>query len=321
MGRLHRVAAALAAVTIVVAGCSKAGSGAGASPSDTASQSSPGSATEAFPVTLTDDEGTTITLEAAPRRIVTFAPANTEILFALGLGERVVGVSGSYDNFPPAARSVEHVGGTTGVEPNVEKVVSLRPDLLLATSGGEGWKKRLRDLGIPVFTINGTGLRDVIHDIVTVGKLTGASDEAARLAARMGREASAIESRVSGDAQVTCFYEVYFQPPVYTVGPGSFVYDLLQDAGCDPVTEGLKNAYPQLSVEAVVQDDPHVYLVDSLSAPSVAAVGGRPGYDALSAVREHRVYRIDSDLVTRPGPRVVSGLRALARALHPGAFR
>jgi iron complex transport system substrate-binding protein len=130
-----------------------------------------------------------------------------------------------------------------------------------------------------------------------------------------------VERRAGVSPAVTCFYEVYFQPPVYTVGPGSFVFDLLKRAGCDPVTSNLHRQYPDLSVEALVQDDPRVYLVDSLSASSAAAVARRPGFDALSAVRRHRVVVIPSDLVTRPGPRIVQGLRALAASLHPDAFR
>ena len=316
--RLHRLAAALAAAILFLAGCSRAAPEAGRSAPATPSPTT--ASAGAFPVTITDDEGVELTLDAAPRRIVTFAPANTEILFAIGLGDRVVGVSGSFDDFPAAARDITPVGGSTGVQPNIEKVVSLRPDLLLATSGGEPWKKRLRDLGVPVFTIDGTGLRDVVHDIETVGRITGASSAAEQLAGRMRARIAAIETRVRREPAVSCFYEVFFQPPVYTVGPGSFVFDLLRQARCDPVTSGLKNPYPQLSVEAVVDDDPEVYLVDSLSAKSVAAVAERPGYDALSAVQRHRVVRVDSDLVTRPGPRVVRGLAALARALHPDAF-
>jgi iron complex transport system substrate-binding protein len=321
---MHRyvtgLALSLVLAAVVAAGC--------ASPSTTppvASPPSPGAsaaispsssaAASVFPVTLTDDDGVTVTLKAPPRRIVTFAPANTEILFALGLGDRVVGVSGRYDDYPPAARGIEEVGGSTGVEPNLEKVVSLRPDLLLATSGGDEWKRRLRQLGITVFSIDATSFDDVLHDIRTVGRLTGADQPAAALTANMAAEAAEVKARVG--SPVSCFYEVYYQPPVYTVGPGSFVFSLLELAGCDPVTANLRTQYPQVSVEAIVKADPAVYLVDSLSAPSVAAVGKRPGYDALSAVRDHRVVIIDSDLVTRPGPRVVEGLRELADALHP----
>jgi iron complex transport system substrate-binding protein len=124
---------------------------------------------------------------------------------------------------------------------------------------------------------------------------------------------------VSSEPDASCFFEVAFNP-LYTVGPGSFIYDLLQRAGCDPVTSKAKTAYPTWSVEDLVRDDPSVYLVSSESGGSVADVEQRPGYDALSAVRNHRVYLVNSDLVSRAGPRVVDGLAALAHALHPDAF-
>ena len=149
--RLCRFLLPVVAAVVLAAGCGKASTSLGAgsatgapSPTATASSTAP---TSTFPVTLTDDDGVSVTLKAPPQRIVTFAPANTEILFALGLGDRVVGVSGRYDNYPPAARAIDEVGGSNGVEPNIEKVVSLQPDLLLATSGGEDWKQRLRQLG------------------------------------------------------------------------------------------------------------------------------------------------------------------------------
>jgi iron complex transport system substrate-binding protein len=168
-----------------------------------------------------------------------------------------------------------------------------------------------------VFSIDATSFADVLHDIRTVGKVTGAEQAAAALTASMAAQAQEVRARVASSPRVSCFYEVYYQPPVYTVGPGSFVFSLLKQAGCNPVTANLKTQYPQMSVEAIVKANPDVYLVDSLSAPSVDAVEKRPGYDALSAVRDHRMVIIDSDLVTRPGPRVVDGLQALADALHP----
>jgi iron complex transport system substrate-binding protein len=146
--------------------------------------------------------------------------------------------------------------------------------------------------------------------------VTGATTAAERVVARMRAGADAVKQAVASEQPVTCFFEVSFQP-LYTVGPGSFIYDLLQRAGCDPVTADAKDAYPQWSVEELVRDDPDVYLVSSESGGTVSQVERRPGYDALSAVRQHRVYLVDSDLVSRAGPRVVAGLRALAEALHP----
>ena len=273
-----------------------------------------------FPLTLTDDNGDRTTLRHAPRRIVTFAPSMTEILFALGEGDRVVGVSGPSDDYPPAARRIERIGaGEFGTEPNIEKVVSLHPDLFLyGFSGPASWMDRLRSLGIPVFTAIATSFPDLLYDIRTVGKVTGATSAAERLTSRMGARARSIERSVASAQSVSCFFEEGYGPPVYTVGPGSFIYDLLQRAGCDPVTSGAKTDYPQWSVEALVHEDPAVYLVDSESGGSVSAVDHRPGYDAISAVRQGRVFMVNGDLVARPGPRVVHGLAVLARDLHGG---
>jgi cobalamin transport system substrate-binding protein len=284
--------------------------------------SSPGTSPRAgFPVTLGDDDGVSVTLAAAPRRIVTFAPSNTEIVFALGLGPRLVGVSGKFDDYPPEAGKIEQVGGSGefGVDPNLEKLVSLHPDLMLAISGGDEWKKRVRDLGIAVFTINATDLDDLLHDIRTVGELTGVPGRAAALTARMAARAAEVQAAVSRESSISCFFEAYY-PPLTSVGPRTFIADLLNRAGCDSVSGKAKSDYPEWSVDDLVRDGPQVYLVASESGTSPAAVAERPGFRAIAAVAGGRVYLIDSDLVSRPGPRVVEGLAALANTLHPGVF-
>jgi iron complex transport system substrate-binding protein len=275
-----------------------------------------------FPLTIADDDGVPVTLEAPPRRIVTFAPSATEIVYALGLGDRLVGVSGPYDDYPRAATHVGEVGGAGefGVDPNIEKVVSLSPDLFLTIEGGDQWKHRLRDLGIAVFTIDATGFDDLLHDIVTVGRLTGTTASAEALTDSMRAEDHDIETRLAGSAPVSCFFEVYY-PPLTTVGPDTFIADLLRRAGCASVSASARTDYPEWSVDDLVREDPAVYLVSSESGVDPGAVAGRPGFGAIRAVAEGRVVLIDSDLVSRPGPRIVQGLRALAAALHPDDFR
>jgi len=303
------------ALAVLMAGCAR---GAGTAPR---ASEAPATAGVSFPVTITDDDGVPVTLDAPPQRIVTFAPSATEIVFALGLGERLVGVSGAFDDYPAAAKGIDEIGGAGdfGVDPNIEKVVSLRPDLFLTISGGEQWKKRLRDLGVPVFTTDSTDVADVFHDIETVGLLTGTVDAAEAVVSRMRGEAADVEGRVVGDPAVTCFYEVYY-PPLTTVGPDTFIGDLLARAGCRSVSARARSDYPQWSVEDLVRQDPQVYLVSSESGASPRAVASRPGFDAVAAIAAGRVVPIDADLVSRPGPRVVGGLRLLARALHPEAF-
>lgn len=323
MGRLR---SPFAAMTIVLAfaalACAgeetpglKASSPASAGPTTIASSEEP--SRPEFPVTVTDDDGVEVTLESAPERLATWGPSNTEVLFALGLGERVVGVSSRFDDFPAEARSIPKIG----FDVNLEKLVSLEPDLVLAIRGGDEWKEGARDLGIPVFTVDATTLDDLFGDIATVGRLTGATEEAVTLVARMQAEGGALEAQAAAaeaeSGPVTCFFEVFFAPPVYSVGPGSYVFDLLERAGCDPITADARAADVQLSVEAILRADPDVYLVADDAAASVQDVAEREGYDTLSAVRDDRVVLVDADLVTRQGPRAVDGLRVLVEALHP----
>jgi cobalamin transport system substrate-binding protein len=311
----RRLLVTLFVSTVVLSGCS--------SPTVVRPRSSAPSAfaaAAAFPVTVTDDDGVQVTMKTAPNRIITFAPSNTEIVFALGLGDRLVGVSGSFDNYPPQAKSIEQVGGSGefGVDPNAEKVVSLHPDLLLAIAGGDQWKEQLRGLGIAVFTVNAENFDDLLHDIGTVGTLTGASEAAAKLTAQMTDKAREIQSQAAAEAPVSCFFEAFY-PPLTTVGPNTFIFDLLKRAGCDPVSAGAKDDYAEWSVDKLVDEGPAVYLLASESGVPPEAVAKRPGFSAIVAVSAGKVYLVDSDLVGRPGPRVVEGLLALAKLLHPTA--
>jgi iron complex transport system substrate-binding protein len=282
--------------------------------------SAPPTRSAQYPVTVTDDDGQTVTLSARPRRIVTFAPSNTEIVFALGLGSRVVGVSGTFDDYPPEAKHIEQVGGSGefGVDPNLEKLVSLHPDLMITISGGDEWKKRVRELGIPVFTVNATGFEDLLADIRTVARLTGVPGRGTELTKAMAARAAEIQEAVSSEPRVQCFFEVYY-PPLTSVGPNTFIADLLNRAGCDSSSAQATSDYPEWSVDRLVQQSPQVYLVASESGSSPGAVAKRPGFKAIAAVADGRIFLIDSDLVSRPGPRVVEGLAALARVLHPEA--
>jgi iron complex transport system substrate-binding protein len=300
----------VAVIVMLVSACSKSPS---SSPSPAGSASATGAA---FPLNITDDEGVSMTLKAAPQRIVTWGPSITESLFAMGDGTKVVGVSGPYDNYPAAAQQIEQVG-TPNLQPNIEKVVALKPDLVIAISGGDPWKAQLRKLGIPVFTLNSTNMGDTVHDIYTLGRLTGDTQGAATVASRLQAKIAQVSSALAGVQPVTCFFEVYY-PPLSTVGPGSFIFDMLQRAGCAPVSSTAKSQYPTWSVEDLVKQDPSVYLVGSGPGIAPSRVAARPGFDAVSAVKDGKVFVVSSDLVTRPGPRIWEGFAQIANDLHPG---
>jgi len=311
-----RALGGIAAVLFVLTACAGSSGAAGGGSTDTPPPSSAGLAT--FPVTITDDDGQEVTIDAPPERIVTFAPSMTETVFALGLGDRLVGVSGAYDDYPAAAKGVQEIGGAGefGVDPNLEEVVALQPDLFLTISGGDQWKQQLRDLDVPVVTLNATDLPDLLDDIRVVGRITGATDAADGLTSDMQERADAVTIAVSdAGGPVSCFFEVYF-PPLTTVGPDTFIYDLLVRAGCDPTTSNAKTDYPAWSVEKLIAGQPDVYIATPESAKSAEAVASRPGFAAILAVSAGAVL-VDSDLITRPGPRVIDGLEGLEAALHP----
>lgn len=304
MPRAVRHLAVALSLLLIGGACAK-----GAGPTGPGGDPSPAAA--AFPVTITDDEGVEVTLGSEPQRIITFAPSHTEIVFALGLSDRLVGVSGRFDDYPPEAKGIEHVGGAGGVEPNIEKVVSLEPDILLTAFIGGEWKDRLRELGVPVFTTLPASFEDTLADIEALGSLLGPVEQAAALTEEMREEAESALQGVGDPQPVTCFLDF---GDLFTVGPGALEFDLLQRAGCEPITAAADEPYPQWSVERLVEDDPEVYLASE--GVHVDQVIKAPGIRDLTAVREGRVHSVDADLITRPGPRVAQGIRALAEALH-----
>ncbi len=296
---IHRFVGGIAAVLLLLVSCGESASPQ-AEPTD-----SPSPAT-AFPVTITDDDGVEATIDAEPQRIVTFAPSMTEIVFELGLGDRLVGVSGPFDDYPAEAQDIEEVGGAGdfGVDPTIEKVVALEPDLFLTIPGGDQWKQRLRDLDIPVVTLHADTLEDLAEDIRVIGSLTGAEEKAEAAAEEIEE---GITNAMSSADQHTCFFEVYY-PPLTTIGPNTFIFDVLTTAGCVPVTADATTDYPEWSVEELLADDPEIYIVTPESAKSVRAITRRPGFGELDAVREGHVLLVDGDLLTRAGPRVIEAL-------------
>jgi iron complex transport system substrate-binding protein len=265
-----------------------------------------------FPVSLTDDDGVEVTIDAEPERIITFAPSMTEIVFALGLGDRLVGV-GPSDDLRRGRTSSRSAAREFGVDPNLENVVALEPDLFITIAGGDAWKEQLRELGVAIVTLNATDFDDLLADIRTVGAVTGAVEEAVDLAAEMAAQAQEIEAVAT--ERVTCFFEVYWGPSLTTVGPNTFIYDLLERAGCDPVTADATSDYPAWSVDDLVADGPAVYLATFESAKGPTQIAKRPGFEGIAAVANGNVVLLHSDLVTRPGPRVVQGLQEISAAL------
>jgi iron complex transport system substrate-binding protein len=268
-------------------------------------------------VTVTDDDHNVVNIPKKPVRIVSTAPANTETLFALGVGNRVVGVT-SLDDYPPEAAKIAKVGD---FKLNTEAVVALNPDLVVGYSGNEEALAPLQKNNVPVIIFNPTNLDGIYANITTVGAATGATAKAAELVASIkARIKSISDAAAAASESPKVFYAV--DNTLWTAGPGSFVDQLLTLAHATNVaaTAGGAKAFYQFAPEQLVAADPDVILLPKSmykTDADVAAFTKDPRFAGLSAVKNNRVVVIDDVVVTRPGPRIADGLQILADAIHP----
>ena len=273
----------------------------------------------------TDGLGREITLETTPQRIVSLAPSNTEILFAIGAGSQVVGRD-EFSDYPAEAASIDSIGGSFG-EYNSEAIVALEPDLVLAAEiNTPELVKQLEDLGLTVFYLkNPVTLEEMYVNLDVVGQLTGhdVTDLIDSLEARV----AAVDEKIAPiSARPTVFYEIDATDASkpYSYGPGTFGDLLIQRAGgANLVTlAGITDAYPQVSLEQIVAANPSaIILGDSMWGVTPEAVLARAGWDALDAVKNNQIFPFDDNMVSRPGPRLVDGLEQLAKLLHPELFK
>jgi iron complex transport system substrate-binding protein len=272
-----------------------------------------------YPVTVTDGVGRKVTLEERPERISSMAPSITETLFAVGAGDRVVGVT-TADNYPPEVKEIEKIGDYK--EPNIEKLLAVKTDLLLI-SFDSATRETAEDLEekskADVIVVNPDTVDEAIDSIGLVAEAVGNQKEGRQVQQQMRDDLAEIEEKVSGEPKPTVFYELYGDP-LQTVGPGSFIHDAINLAGGTNIAAGTKEAYPTYSEETLFQKNPDYYLVSRYSNADVGAVSKRPGYDSLKAVKRGNVVEINDDLLNRPGPRIVEGVRQIAETIHPEVF-
>ena len=269
---------------------------------------------------LTDPTGRRVTIDAPPRRLVSLVPSVTEILFALGAQDLLVGVT-DFCDYPPAAGRKPRVGGM--LAPSLETLVSLKPDLALATTAGnrEETFAQLEQLRIPVYVVNPTRVADVLDLISRLGALTGSESAAARLSASLDTRIAAVAARVKPLARPRVLY-VLWPDPLIVPGRGSLVSELLALAGGDSVTADAGEPYPRFSLEAAIARAPEVIILASHgSGQGRMAREKWERFGDLPAIKGGRLYTADGNLLHRYGPRMVDGLEQLARLIHPEAFR
>lgn len=263
-----------------------------------------------------DDAGRKFHLASSPRRIVSLAPSITEMLFAIGAGDLVVGVT-PFCDFPPEAARKPKVGYGS---PNVESLVALQPDLVLAPQEfvKPDLVATLDHLRIPVFFLASRTVDGVLTQIQTLGRMVNREAEAAALVMELRQRITAVKQRVQGQPPVRVFY-VLNSEPLITVGPGSFIDQLIGLAGGLNVAAKSTMPYPRLNIETVLLEDPEVLLFPVGSHADIPDDQRRAWqrWTGLSAIKQQRLHPISGDLLNRPGPRIVEGLERLAEILHP----
>lgn len=279
----------------------------------------------AAPIQLTDGLGRTVSLPAPAMRIVSLAPSNTEILFAIGAGSQVVGRD-SFSDYPQEVSEITDVGGGFG-EFNTEAILALKPDLVLAADIIPPEKiQALEDLGLIVFSIaNPVDFEELFNNIQLVGKLTAHEEEAQKLISELKQRLQQVEEKVMLSSYLPLvFYELDASDPnaPWTAGPGTFIDTLITKAGGFNLGASLEGAWVQISLEVLIQKNPDIIILGDYTWGGVTpeAVAARAGWKVLKAVKENKVFTFDDNLVSRPGPRLVDGLEAMARLLHPELF-
>jgi len=273
------------------------------------------------PVVLLDGLGREVSLEVVPQRIVSMAPSNTEILFAVGAGAQVVGRD-EFTNYPEEAAALTSVGGSMG-EYNYEQIVSLEPDLVLAAEINTPEQvKALEDLGLTVYYLsNPTDIEGVYEVLNTVGQLTGHEAEASTLVDSLKERVTAVESKVAaGSTRPRVFYELDGSDPAkpWTSGAGTFIDLLITMAGGVNVAADLEGGWGQISQEALLVADPEFILLgDAAYGTTADQVTARAGWESMTAVKNGQILPFNDDTVSRPGPRLVDALEELVKLLHP----
>jgi iron complex transport system substrate-binding protein len=278
-----------------------------------------GWAPSAWGASFSDALGRKVSLEGTPQRIVTLAPSLTEIVFFLGLGDRLVGVT-KFSSYPPEAAQKPLVGSY--VDLNIEQIISLSPDLVLGTVDGNQPEKvaLLEQAGLPVFVVNPRTIRQVIETVNTIGRLCGVPARAAALSEQLSSKVEDIVTRTEALSRPLVFLQIN-PKPVMTVNGNTFLHDLIELAGGRNIAAEEPTTYPRISIEEVIQRKPEVIIISSMERGGGFEAARRQWmrWPIIPAVRNNRVHLVDSDLIDRPSPRVVQGLEILARHLHPEA--
>lgn len=327
--RFTRLLAALFLLAMLVAGCGgaqTAGSKESARPEAPKSQEAakpaeapkPEPKKTTYPITIKDGAGRDVTIKAEPQRIISVAPSNTELLFALGKGGSLVGRS-DFDDYPAEVSKIESIGGFH--PPNYEKIVSLNPDLVLLIGGSKEAREKLEnEYKLTTFVVDPQNFEQLYSGLKVLGQVLNAQDQAEKLVADMQKQVNEIKEKAArATTKPVVFYEVWHDP-LMTAGPDTFIDDLIKIAGGTNAAGSAKDRWPQFPLEELAAANPDFIITGSAKAAEDAK--GRKGWESIKAVKEGKVIGVpDQNLVVRPGPRLVQGLKWFAETIHPEIFK
>jgi iron complex transport system substrate-binding protein len=270
-----------------------------------------------YPVKITDGYGREIEIEKPAEKIISLAPSMTETIFALGAGDRLVGVT-TYCNYPEEAKEIDQVGDFEG--PNLESVIEKNPDVVVALAMGDDEKSKLEDAGITVFLQDPQNLGEVFDNIKKIGTILGLQEEAESLTSNMNAKKDSIVETVSNYDSKKVFYEVWSEP-LMTAGPGSILDEMINLSNGENIAYDAESLYPEYSLELLIERNPEVYLTADDGFKTVEDIKNREGYENITAIKENNIYMLHPDIVSRTGPRIIEGLEMIAQAIHPEAFQ
>lgn len=275
-----------------------------------------------FPIEIEDQMGRKNIIKKIPERIISLSPSNTEILYVLGLEDKLVGVT-DYCDYPETAKSKEKVGGYD--KPNIEKIISLEPDLVLATSAHQKPVEQMEKFDIPSIVIEPDNIDEMLESVMLIGKATGSAEYSKKIVLKLKQRLKRVDEKVaniSDEERPKVYYELW-HTPIMTVGPGTFVNDIINRAGGENIASDANKDYPQYSQEEILAKDPDIIIFSyhGKSQQSKDDILERPGWENINAIKNNNVYCVDEDILLRPTPRLIDGLERIAEVIHPEIFK
>ncbi|MDP1420308.1 ABC transporter substrate-binding protein [Peribacillus simplex] len=271
--------------------------------------------------TVTDDTGEKIKFKKTPEKVISLQPSNTEILFALEQGDKVVGVT-DFDNYPEEAKNIEHVSDSVTI--NAEKIIALKPDAIIAyTIGDEATLQPLEDPGIPVFIIeSAANFDDVYGDIGQIAKVMGVAEKGDELLKDIKSQIASVEEKVETlDEKEQTYFEISPAPEIYTTGAETFQHEILDTAGIKNIFDDQKG-WVKVSDEEIVKRNPKSIITTATYADdAVGEIKARKGWEDINAVKNDDVHLLDENVMSRPGPRIGEAVELAAKTVYPDLFK